>query len=144
MRASLCTDISGAIKGAWGGKFYDNGHYIGHDEPDTTFLSNAPGSGGNVNWTETLGRDPSGGARKLAPGIGPLAVVRAHPRAVVLHGPVRPQLLPRDALHAEFGLQRADLRGHQLRAHDPGRRLGVHGDAAVPAGQRALRGQREL
>src|ERR1700727_2427733 len=60
LRGNLCTDISGAIKGRWGGKYYDNGHYIGHDEPDATFLSNAPGSGGNVTWTETLGRDPHG------------------------------------------------------------------------------------
>src|SRR6202451_1812337 len=68
LRANLCTDISGAIKGAWGGKYYDNGNYIGHDEPDTTFLSNAPGSGGNVTWTETLGRDPSGTPGNSHPG----------------------------------------------------------------------------
>jgi hypothetical protein len=68
LRANLCTDISGAIKGAWGGKYYDNGKYIGHDEPDTTFLSNAPGSGGNVTWTETLGRDPNGTPGNSHPG----------------------------------------------------------------------------
>jgi hypothetical protein len=55
------------------GRFYDNGHYIGHDEPDTTFLSNAPGSGDNVTWTVTLGRDP-----KAAPGD-------AHPGKDVSH-----------------------------------------------------------
>jgi hypothetical protein len=68
IRPSLCTDISGAIKGAWGGKFYDNKHYIGHDEPDATFLSNAPGSGNNVNFTETLGRDPHAPATDVKPG----------------------------------------------------------------------------
>jgi hypothetical protein len=68
IRPSLCTDISGAIKGAYGGKFYDNKHYIGHDEPDTTFLSNAPGSGNNVNFTETLGRDPHAAATDAKPG----------------------------------------------------------------------------
>ncbi|HLK72135.1 MAG TPA: hypothetical protein VKU77_00665 [Streptosporangiaceae bacterium] len=68
LRASLCTDISGNIKGAYDGKYYDNRHYIGHDEPDTTFLSNAPGSGGNVTWTETLGRDPSGTPGNSHPG----------------------------------------------------------------------------
>jgi hypothetical protein len=62
VRANLCTDIRG-IQGVdnsntWGGHFFDNGHYIGHDEPDTTFLSNAPGSGNNVSWNVTLGRDP--------------------------------------------------------------------------------------
>jgi hypothetical protein len=60
LHAMECTDISGAIKGAWGGRYYDNGRYIGHDEPDVTYLSNAPGSGNNVTWTETLGRDPHG------------------------------------------------------------------------------------
>ena len=68
VRPSECTDISGHIKGAWGGKFYDNGNYIGHDEPDTTFLSNAPGSGNNVTWTETLGRDPHAAATDVTPG----------------------------------------------------------------------------
>jgi hypothetical protein len=68
LRASLCADISGAVKGSWGGRFYDNGHYIGHDEPDATFLSGAPGSGGNVTWTETLGRDPHGTPGNSHPG----------------------------------------------------------------------------
>ena len=52
----------------WGGKFYDNGQYIGHDEPDTTFLSNAPGSGNNVTWNLTLGRDPSALPTDVRPG----------------------------------------------------------------------------
>ncbi len=59
-----CTDIRGFDNtwnpNTWGGRFYDNGRYIGHDEPDMTFLSNAAGSGDNVTWTETLPRDPSG------------------------------------------------------------------------------------
>jgi len=42
--------------------------YIGHDEPDATFLSGAPGSGGNVTWTETLGRDPRGTPGNSHPG----------------------------------------------------------------------------
>ncbi|MGH3154453.1 MAG: hypothetical protein ACRDOB_27530 [Streptosporangiaceae bacterium] len=68
LKAMACTDISGAIKGAYGGKYYDNHHYIGHDEPDTTFLSNAPGSGNNVNWTERLGVDPKGTPGDSHPG----------------------------------------------------------------------------
>jgi hypothetical protein len=67
-----CTDIHGIPgKGnanAWDGKFYDNGHYIGHDEPDTTFTSNAPGSGNNVNWTIALGRDPKAAPTVAHPG----------------------------------------------------------------------------
>jgi len=60
-RPMNCTDIAGSLNdnnNTWGGKFYDNGQYIGHDEPDATFLSNAPGSGNNVSWNLTLGQDP--------------------------------------------------------------------------------------
>lgn len=58
-----CTDIRG-VSGAgttntWGGRFYDNGVYIGHDEPDLRFVSTTPGSGNTVTWNETLGADPS-------------------------------------------------------------------------------------
>ena len=52
----LCTDIRG-IHGHYS-RFYDNGHYIGHDEPSIRFLSNRPGSGNDVTFTETLPRDP--------------------------------------------------------------------------------------
>jgi hypothetical protein len=72
VRASECTDIRGDLgvtnSNTWGGRFYDNGHYIGHDEPDTTFLSNSPGSGGNVTWTETIGRDPAAAPTDAHPG----------------------------------------------------------------------------
>jgi hypothetical protein len=58
-----CTDIGGkrgiSNDFVWNSRFHDNGHYIGHDEPDMTFLSSAPGSGNDVSWTETLPRDPS-------------------------------------------------------------------------------------
>jgi hypothetical protein len=56
-RKLLCTDIRG-ISGHYH-RFYDNGHYIGHDEPSIRFLSNQPGSGNNVTFTETLPRDPA-------------------------------------------------------------------------------------
>src|SRR5947209_9068526 len=39
----VCTDVKGILgvnnDHTWGGRFYDNGHYIGHDEPLMTFLS---------------------------------------------------------------------------------------------------------
>src|SRR4029077_1588036 len=58
-----CTDIRGfaGVDNANNedGRFSDNGHYIGHDEPDLTFLSTRPGSGNNVTWNETLPRDPT-------------------------------------------------------------------------------------
>lgn len=67
-----CTDIRGFAgvnnQNTWGGKFYDNGHYIGHDEPDTTFLSTQPGSGGNVTWKLTLGKDPAAAPTDKTPG----------------------------------------------------------------------------
>jgi hypothetical protein len=66
-----CTDIRGASKAnanTWGGRFYDNGHYIGHDEPDTDFLSSNPGSGDNVNWNLTLGKDPAAAPTVASPG----------------------------------------------------------------------------
>src|SRR5580704_1064528 len=66
-----CTDIRGgkvANANTMDGSFYDNGHYSGHDEPDTTFLSNAPGSGNNVTWTINLGRDPKAAPTDVSPG----------------------------------------------------------------------------
>jgi hypothetical protein len=52
--ARICSDP----RGYEGGRFYDNGHYVGHDEPTIQFISSAPGSGNNVSWTETLSKDP--------------------------------------------------------------------------------------
>ena len=71
LRLFDCADIRGfktANANTWGGRFYDNGHYIGHDEPNTTFLSSAPGSGNNVTWTITLGRDPKAAPTDVDPG----------------------------------------------------------------------------
>jgi hypothetical protein len=40
-------------------RFYDNGWYIGHDEPDVQFYSDRPGSGNNMVYQLTLPqRDP--------------------------------------------------------------------------------------
>jgi hypothetical protein len=36
----------------------DHGHYIGHDEPSLRFISSRPGSGSDVTFVETLGKDP--------------------------------------------------------------------------------------
>jgi hypothetical protein len=69
---NACTDIRGfpgaGNQNTWGGRFYDNGAYIGHDEPDMTFLSSQPGSGNDVTWTETLGSDPSAAPTVSTPG----------------------------------------------------------------------------
>jgi hypothetical protein len=51
----VCTDPHGGS----GKRFYDNGWYIGHDEPDVQFYSNSPGSGNNMVYHITLpSRDP--------------------------------------------------------------------------------------
>jgi len=71
-RPSLCTDIRGLAgvdnANEWGNRFYDNGTYIGHDEPDMTFLSGRAGSGNNVKWNETLPVDPSAAPTVTNPG----------------------------------------------------------------------------
>jgi hypothetical protein len=46
-------------------RFFDNGAYIGHDEPSIRFLSDVPGSANDVTWTETLPMDPA-----AAPAVG--------------------------------------------------------------------------
>ena len=55
-------------RGYDGGRFYDNGHYIGHDEPIVRFLSDRPGSGNSTTWTETLPRDPHAAPTVKTPG----------------------------------------------------------------------------
>ena len=54
-RKLACTDIRG-MNGY--PRFFDNGHYIGHDEPSIRFISKRPGSGNNVSFTERLPMDP--------------------------------------------------------------------------------------
>jgi hypothetical protein len=67
-----CTDIRGYANldnaNTWGGRFYDNGVYIGHDEPDMGFYSSRSGSGNNVTWSETLPRDPAAPPTVNSPG----------------------------------------------------------------------------
>jgi len=50
-----CTDPRGSDEG----RFEDNGHYIGHDEPSVRFLSTEPGSGANTTLTERLPVEPA-------------------------------------------------------------------------------------
>jgi len=52
--AVQCADPRGSDEG----RFEDNGHYIGHDEPSVRFLSSAPGSGANTTLTERLPVEP--------------------------------------------------------------------------------------
>jgi hypothetical protein len=65
-RAMVCTDIRGIV-GHYH-RFLDNGHYIGHDEPSTRFISSRPGSGNNVTFTERLPMDPAAAPTVKNPG----------------------------------------------------------------------------
>jgi hypothetical protein len=71
-RGALCADVRGILgvdnANTWDGRFFDNGKYIGHDEPDMTFLSNQQGSGNDVTWNETLPVDPSAAPTVGTPG----------------------------------------------------------------------------
>ena len=71
--AKACTDIRGMYgihnKNTWDGRFYDNGRYIGHDEPDLRFLSaNKVIQRNNITWNETLGTDPAAAPTVSKPG----------------------------------------------------------------------------
>jgi hypothetical protein len=72
LRPFDCTDIRGlpgvSNENNWDNRFYDNSVYIGHDEPDATFLSNRPGTGGEVSWSLTLGSDPAAAPTATSPG----------------------------------------------------------------------------
>jgi hypothetical protein len=71
LREFNCADIRGTSKAnanTWDGRFYDNDHYIGHDEPNTDFTSSARGSGNNVSWTVTLGKNPKAAPTDIDPG----------------------------------------------------------------------------
>ena len=102
-----CTDIRGIVgvknHNTWGGRFYDNGHYIGHDEPDLTFLSHKPGSGNDVTWTRRFRTIPS-----RVPPSPPRerrdALVRALDCAVVLDGALQPEVVSAEPVHSELGL----------------------------------------
>lgn len=60
-----CADVRNTVTH---GRFYDNGYYIGHDEPSVRFISSQPGSGDNVTFNETLGVDPSAAPTVAKPG----------------------------------------------------------------------------
>jgi hypothetical protein len=55
-------------RGPDAGRFSDNGHYIGHDEPSVRFISSRRGSGNNVTFTERLPVDPAARPTTARPG----------------------------------------------------------------------------
>ena len=69
LRRGLCTDIRGPRRGYKGwnspaggynsrGRFLDNGHYIGHDEPSVKFVSSSANSGNTMTYFMKLPKDP--------------------------------------------------------------------------------------
>jgi len=61
----LCADVRNTVTQT---RFYDNGWYIGHDEPSIRFVSNQPGTSDNVTYDETLGTDPAAAPTVSHPG----------------------------------------------------------------------------
>jgi hypothetical protein len=66
----LCTDPRGALKGSnpWStgskgynsrGRFQDNGHYVGHDEPSVKFISTSAKSGNTMTYFMKMPTDPA-------------------------------------------------------------------------------------
>jgi hypothetical protein len=60
-----CVDPAGMYDG-YAARFYDNGHYVGHDEPSVKFISSLAGSGHRMTYGMRLPKDP--GAAPTASG----------------------------------------------------------------------------
>ena len=58
VRVSLACSDPRSIYDGKSAQFFDNGQYIGHDEPIIRFLSKRHGSGNDITWIERLPRDP--------------------------------------------------------------------------------------
>src|ERR1700736_160571 len=60
---ALCVDpkaVGHSYYSQGNGRFYDNGHYVGHDEPAVKFESSAAGSGNTMTYFMQLPTDPAG------------------------------------------------------------------------------------
>ena len=55
-----CPGSYGAQTFGRSGRFYDNCHYVGHDEPSVKFISSVPGSGNTMTYFQQLSTDPTG------------------------------------------------------------------------------------
>jgi len=57
---AICTDpFQPSTDGGSGYRFFDKGHYVGHDEPSVKFISSAPNSGNDMTYVMRLGKDPA-------------------------------------------------------------------------------------
>jgi hypothetical protein len=50
-------DVCADFRSEYGQRGYDNGHYVGHDEPSVGFISTVSHSGNNLQWEITLPRE---------------------------------------------------------------------------------------
>ena len=50
-------DVCADFRSEYGQRGYDNGHYVGHDEPSAGFISTVSHSGNNLQWEITLPRE---------------------------------------------------------------------------------------
>jgi hypothetical protein len=57
MAGATCVDPMKVTNGK-GQRFYENGHYVGHDEPSVKFISSAPGSGNTMSYLMKIPVDP--------------------------------------------------------------------------------------
>src|SRR5579859_190425 len=57
MAGATCVDPIKVASGQ-GKRFYDNGHYVGHDEPSVKFISGAAGSGNTMSYLARIPVDP--------------------------------------------------------------------------------------
>ena len=136
VREMTCTDIKGILgvdnPNTWGGKFYDNGQYIGHDEPDTTFRRPSPAPAATSRsprrsvptraapTIKTPGKDVSHWFQLTpAPWISMALCDNSYPQA----------------LHPALQFERPRAVHGDIPEPLPRRWLGVRRDAAVPAGQ---------
>ncbi len=93
--------------GSDGGRFLDNGHYIGHDEPSMRFVVQPARLGEQLQHDREPATGPGGPADREDPGQGRDALVRAVHRAVDLHHRLRPGLRATAAVHPAVGRERA-------------------------------------
>ena len=139
VRVSLACSDPRSIYDGKSVHFFDNGQYIGHDEPIIRFLSKRHGSGNDITWLERLPRDPKALPTVAQPGQRRDALVRALDRAVVLDGALQRAVLPAQPVQAAQRLERAEASADVRQGR---RRQLVPRDAVLRAGVRAVRRQR--
>ena len=132
---SVNQDLGGRCvdpRGTWGGRFEDNGTYVGHDEPSVKFISSAPGSGNDMTFVNKPGWTPRASRPFRRTAKTGQRLCGAEPRALVRPADLRPRVLPAEPLQAGQRLQQRRYQRSQRR------RLGVHGASVLPAGLPAL------